>query len=152
MVESPSEETPEVIFLDGYQRISKYKSHLMGLAVMVVVYGHLLYYHSGLMNYEDLNFTIWYTLGSVEMFMFVSGFGIYQSLLKNRDAFRFYQRRLSRLYPTYLPVMIVFCAMGMLKSGMRVGEVFGNLTGITHLQIFDFIFFFVYVSFKPTEA
>ena len=130
MVESPSEVFPEVIFLDGYQRISKYKSHLMGLAVMVVVYGHLLYYHSGLQNYDDLNFTIWYTLGSVEMFMFVSGFGIYQSLLKNRDAFRFYQRRLSRLYPTYLPVMIVFCAMGMLKSGMRVGEAFGNLTGI----------------------
>ena len=66
--------------MDGYQRISRYKSQLMGMAVMVVVYGHLLYYHSWLKNYEDLNFTIWYTLGSVEMFMFVSGFGIYHSL------------------------------------------------------------------------
>ena len=66
--------------MDGYQRISRYKSQLMGMAVMVVVYGHLLYYHSWLKNYEDLNFTIWYTLGSVEMFMFISGFGIYHSL------------------------------------------------------------------------
>lgn len=58
--------------MNGYERISRYKAHLMGLAVMVVVYGHLLYYHSGLQNYDDLNFTIWYTLGSVEMFIFLS--------------------------------------------------------------------------------
>ena len=81
--------------MDGYQRISRYKSQLMGMAVMVVVYGHLLYYHSWLKNYEDLNFTIWYTLGSVEMFMFISGFGIYHSLKKNRDSYTFYQRRQS---------------------------------------------------------
>ena len=40
--------------MNGYERISRYKAHLMGLAVMVVVYGHLLYYHSGLQNYEDV--------------------------------------------------------------------------------------------------
>ena len=91
------EENSGVIFLNGYERISRYKSHLMGIAVMIVVYGHLLYYHSGLMYYEDLNFTEWYTLGSVEMFMFISGFGIYQSLRKNRDAWTFYGRRLGRL-------------------------------------------------------
>ena len=43
--------------MNGYERISRYKAHLMGIAVMIVVYGHLLYYHSGLMNYDDLNFT-----------------------------------------------------------------------------------------------
>lgn len=130
MLSSPSEKAPEVIFLDGYQRISKYKAHLMGLAILVVVYGHLLYYHSGLKNYEDLNFTIWYTLGSVEMFMFVSGFGIYQSLLRNRDAFTFYRKRLSRLAPSYLPVMTVYCIFGMLFSGMRLGDAVGNLTAM----------------------
>lgn len=93
-----------------------------GLAVMVVVYGHLLYYHSWLKNYEDLNFTIWYTLGSVEMFMFVSGFGIYHSLKKNRDSFTFYRRRLSRLLPSFLPVMIAWCAAGMLMRDMTVGQ------------------------------
>lgn len=114
--------------MNGYQRISQYKAHLMGMAVMVVVYGHLLYYHSGLMNYEDLNFTEWYTLGSVEMFIFISGFGIYQSLKRNRDAYTFYGRRLQRLLPSYLPVMAVFCLFGMLFREMRVGEAVGNLT------------------------
>lgn len=116
--------------MDGYSRISRYKSQLMGLAVMVVVYGHLLYYHSGLQNYDDLNFTEWYTLGSVEMFIFVSGFGIYQSLKKNRDAFTFYGRRIGRLLPSYLPVMIAWCAMNMIFGSMRIGEAVGNLTAM----------------------
>ncbi len=116
--------------MNGYQRISHYKAHLMGIAVMIVVYGHLLYYHSGLQNYEDLNFTEWYTLGSVEMFMFVSGFGIYQSLHKNRDALTFYGRRLGRLLPAYLPVMIGWCGVNLLAGKMRIGEAVGNLTAM----------------------
>lgn len=116
--------------MNGYQRISHYKAHLMGIAVLIVVYGHLLYYHSGLQNYEDLNFTEWYTLGSVEMFMFISGFGIYQSLRKNRDAFTFYGRRLGRLLPSYLPVMIAWCGVNLIAGKMRVGEAVGNLTAM----------------------
>ena len=116
--------------MNGYERISRYKSHLMGLAVMVVVYGHLLYYHSGLQDYDTLNFTIWYTLGSVEMFMFVSGFGIYQSLRKNRDDFTFYGRRLGRLLPSYLPVMAVWCGINMVAGVMSLPEALGNLSTV----------------------
>lgn len=116
--------------MNGYERISRYKAHLMGLAVMVVVYGHLLYYHSGLQNYDDLNFTIWYTLGSVEMFIFLSGFGIYQSLRKNRDAFTFYGRRIGRLLPAYLPVMLAWCVANVALGAMRAGEAVGNLTAL----------------------
>lgn len=116
--------------LNGYQRISRYKAHLMGIAVMIVVYGHLLYYHSGLRYYEDLNFTEWYTLGSVEMFMFISGFGIYQSLRKNPDPFTFYGRRLSRLLPSFLPVMIAWCGVNLLAGVMTVGQAVGNLTAM----------------------
>lgn len=116
--------------MDGYSRISRYKSQLMGLAVMVVVYGHLLYYHSGLQNYDDLNFTEWYTLGSVEMFIFISGFGIYQSLKKSRDAFTFYRRRIGRLLPSFLPMMLGWCAINMIFGSMRIGEAVGNLTAM----------------------
>ena len=116
--------------MGGCQRISRYKTHMMGLAVMIVVYGHLLYYHGNLINYEDNHWTEWYTLGSVEMFIFLSGFGIYQSLLRNRDAGRFYVKRLGRLLPAYLPVMIAWCGVNLLKGRMRVGEAVGNLTAM----------------------
>lgn len=116
--------------MNGYERISRYKSHLMGMAVMVVVYGHLLYYHSGLQDYDKLNFTIWYTLGSVEMFMFISGFGIYQSLRKNRDAYTFYGRRISRMLPSYLPMMLAWCLVNVATRSMRISEAVGNLTAM----------------------
>lgn len=116
--------------MNGYQRISKYKSHLMGIAILIVVYGHTLYYKSGLQNYEDLHFTIWYTLGSVEMFMFVSGFGIFQSLRKNQNAADFYKKRLVRLFPAYLPVMILWVAYRMLQNRMGVVDAIGNLTAL----------------------
>lgn len=103
----------------------------MGLAVMVVVYGHLLYYYSGLQNYESLNFTEWYTLGSVEMFVFLSGFGVYQSLRRNRDSFSFYGRRLARILPAFLPAIFCWTAFGVCTGDLRrVGEIVGNLTGL----------------------
>ncbi len=116
--------------MNGYQRISRYKAHLMGIAVLIVVYGHLLYYHSGLRNYEDLNFTEWYTLGSVEMFLFVSGFGIFQSLRRSREAGAFYLRRLGRLLPSYLPVMAAWCGVNLLKGRMHMSHAVGNLTAM----------------------
>lgn len=119
-----------MIFLNGYQRISRCRSELLGMAILMVVYGHLLYYHSGLENYEDLNFTEWYTLESVEMFMFISGFGVYQSLRKDRDAVSFYRRRLGKLLPAFLPVMAVWCVFGMAFRGMRPEQAMGNLTGL----------------------
>lgn len=116
--------------MDLYQRVSKYKSQLMGIAIMIVVYGHMLYYHSGLRNYAELHWSIWYTLGSVEMFIFISGFGIYHSLKKNSDAYGFYSRRLSRLVPSFLPVMIGWCLFSMLFNGMLPTEAIGNLAAL----------------------
>ena len=116
--------------MDGLQRISRYKSHLMGIAILTVVYGHLLYYHADLLPYEENNWTEWYTLGSVEMFLFVSGFGIYQSLRKSRDALAFYRRRLGRLLPAYLPVIGAWCAVNVLKNRMLPSEALGNLTAL----------------------
>ncbi len=116
--------------MDTYRRISRYKSQLMGIAILLVVYGHLLYYHSDLKNYEDLHFTEWYTLISVEIFLFLSGFGVFQSLKKNSDAMQFYGRRLQRLLPSYLPVMIVWCGINLVWGKMRLTEAVGNLTAL----------------------
>ena len=103
--------------MNAYQRISRYKSQLMGIAILIVVYGHFFYYHSGLKDYTQLNITMWYTVGSVDIFMFLSGFGIYHSLSKNDNPLRFLQRRMSRLLPVvsalYRAVLRVFSGGGL---------------------------------------
>ena len=99
--------------MNAYQRISRYKSQLMGIAILIVVYGHFFYYHSGLKDYTQLNITMWYTVGSVDIFMFLSGFGIYHSLSKNDNPLRFLQRRMSRLLPAYLPFIVLYCGFSL---------------------------------------
>ena len=96
--------------MQAYDRISRYKGALMGIMILIVVYGHLLYYHSGCLAYQYLNITEWYTVGSVDIFLFLSGFGICFSLKKNADPLRFMQRRMARLLPSYLPFILIYCA------------------------------------------
>lgn len=111
-----------------YDRVSRYKGALMGIAILIVVYGHLFYYHSGLKDYTELNITQWYTVGSVDMFLFLSGFGIYHSLRKNADPLRFMQRRLERLLPSYLPFILVYCAFMHWSGQLNKWQALGNLT------------------------
>lgn len=111
-----------------YDRISHYKSALMGIAILIVVYGHFFYYHSGCKSYTELNITLWYTLGSVDIFLFLSGFGIYRSLKKNADPLKFMERRMSRLLPSYLPFILVYCAILLVTDQMNKWQALGNLT------------------------
>lgn len=114
--------------MNAYERISRYKSALMGIAILIVVYGHYFYYHSGLQAYQYLNITMWYTIGSVDIFIFLSGFGIWRSLSKNDNPLQFMQRRLSRLLPSYLPFILIFCGFCFLVGTMNKWQVLGNLT------------------------
>ena len=103
----------------------------MGIAVLTVVYGHLLYYHAGLINYESNHWTEWYTLESVEIFMFLSGFSIYHSLLRNNALLPFYQKRFSRLIPSYVPVILIWSFFQIISTPrMRLGELVSNVTAI----------------------
>lgn len=114
--------------MNAYQRISRYKGVLMGIAILIVVYGHLFYYHSGLTEYQYLNVSQWYTVGSVDIFLFLSGFGIYHSLKKNGDPLAFAERRFSRLLPSYIPFIIIYCGFMLWAGQMNKWQALGNLT------------------------
>lgn len=115
--------------MDAYKRISRYRSELMGAAILMVVYGHLFYYHSGLQAYNQLNPTVWYLgVGSVDVFMFLSGFGIFQSLNRDDNPLRFFVRRMRRLLPSFLPVILLYCIFALKAGWINKYQVLGNLT------------------------
>ena len=61
------------------QLLSKYRSHIMGYAILLVVS-----FHSSVITSQEPFVTLRYlNVGSVDMFMFLSGMGIYQSLKRN---------------------------------------------------------------------
>ena len=83
--------------------ISRYRGELMGIAMLFVVL-----FHVGLPR-EDAFFGL-RRIGNigVDMFLFLSGVGLWFSWTKNQHAMRFLLRRLLRIYPAWLVTATAF--------------------------------------------
>ena len=82
--------------------IGAYRDELKGLAILWVVFFHAQLGLSGpLYDVQKIGY------GGVDMFFFLSGFGLYHSLSRDADVGRYLLRRAKRLLPSYLP----FCAV-----------------------------------------
>ncbi len=76
--------------------ISTYRSELMGWAILWIMMLHFTFN-----QIKPLGFIAQYGFAGVEIFMLVSGFGLYYSLDKDHHIIRFYKKRLLRIFPTY---------------------------------------------------
>jgi peptidoglycan/LPS O-acetylase OafA/YrhL len=94
----------------NFDFVSKYRTELMGVAIFWI-----FFYHTG------VDIPILHGLFSVgwigvEIFFFVSGFGLCASLQKNPSTGSFYKRRLVRILPTW---WLILGAMNII--GVRLG-------------------------------
>ncbi|MCR5233027.1 MAG: acyltransferase [Lachnospiraceae bacterium] len=101
----------------------------MGFAILWI-----MLFHSGL-NLPGVLFAV-KRVGcvGVDVFLFLSGFGCAHSFDKDRDTAAFYIRRCKRLYPHYIPVLLIFIILKLDYEG-AVGYlrcIFGNITGISY--------------------
>lgn len=76
--------------------ISTYRSELMGYSILWIMMLHFTF-----TQVKPLGFVAQYGFAGVEIFMMVSGFGLFFSLDKNASLKRFYKKRLLRIFPTY---------------------------------------------------
>lgn len=85
--------------------LSKYRTPLMGIAMLCVMFFHLP------INDSEIPFILRFIrrigFGGVDFFFFLSGLGIYFSMEK-RSLKDFYQKRLLRILPYYIPVVAIF--------------------------------------------
>lgn len=84
------------------QHISYFRTELMGIAILWI-----MAYHFEFMHIPLLPHIAQYGYAGVEIFMFVSGFGIFYSLRKNNNLFLFYKKRIMRIFPTYYLIGIL---------------------------------------------
>lgn len=89
---------------DYMARVSRWRGHIMGFAMLCI-----LFFHSGIRVAEPWNY-FFNLLWGVDIFFFCTGLGVHRSLSNNPDAPAFYKRRFRRIYPAYLPVVLVFFA------------------------------------------
>jgi peptidoglycan/LPS O-acetylase OafA/YrhL len=83
------------------QLISKYKTELMGFAILWVIL-----FHSGLKFPFIEPFTS-LGYGGVDVFFFLSGYGLYFSSVKKDSVLSFYKKRFIRVFPTYAVVVLI---------------------------------------------
>ncbi len=100
--------------------ISKYRTQIMGIACIWVVLFHNTFQTKGPRLIE----TILYRGNvGVDMFLFLSGIGLYFSYIKDRNIKAFYKRRINRLLIPYLVFAIPYYIWWTRLSGGRVSFV-----------------------------
>lgn len=92
--------------------ISRYRGELMGMAMIFVVLFHVSLPRGdaffGLRRIGNIG---------VDMFLFLSGIGLWFSWMKSQDTKRFLQRRLLRIYPAWLVAACAFYVPDFLNRG-----------------------------------
>ena len=83
--------------------MSRYRGELMGAAIVFIILFHVPLARSdaffGLRRCGNIG---------VDMFLFLSGIGLWYSWVKNPSVSHFYKRRLLRIFPTWLVVSSVY--------------------------------------------
>lgn len=108
-----------------YKLISKYRTELMGIAMLWVVV-----YHStiDIMFLYPLYLIKRMGYGGVDIFLLVSGIGMYYSFKKDDNIIKFYKRRFIRIIPTYLPIVLAFSLIFLWKGMIKLKNLFLNIT------------------------
>ena len=88
------------------QLISKYKTELMGFAILWVILFHSNITSSFIEPFTSLGY------GGVDIFFFLSGYGLFFSSVKNDSLLSFYKKRFIRVFPTYM-VVVFFTMLGL---------------------------------------
>ncbi len=76
--------------------LSTYRSELMGWSILWIMMLHFRF-----ITLTPLGFVAQYGFAGVDIFMFVSGLGLYYSLSKSQELIPFYKKRLKRIFPVY---------------------------------------------------
>lgn len=82
--------------------ISIYRSELMGGAILWIMMLHFTFN-----QIKPLGFIAQYGFAGVDIFMLVSGYGLFYSLDKDHHIIRFYKKRLLRIFPTYYIIGLI---------------------------------------------
>ena len=108
--------------------LSKYRTQIMGAAMIWIMFFHSPY--SGSSAVVQFLHTIGFY--GVDMFLLVSGLGLYFSMRKSKGVLDFYKKRAVRILPAYLIVTV--CWYVFFKTDLGVGDVVLSILGVNYFR------------------
>jgi len=121
--------------MNSIQIISKYRTHIMGIAILWV----MLFHANNDFGYNIINRLSSIGYGGVDIFLFISGFGLYYASRKEYSTTEFYKKRLVRIFPSYLLILLlidIFIGTFSLSSYLIKLTTIGFWLPFTHLPYF----------------
>jgi len=112
----------------NYKLISIYRTPLMGIAILWVAFFHSTI---DLSSIPILFIVKKIGYGGVDIFLMLSGLGLYYANQKYKNTVFFYKKRLLRIMPIYLPVVFMFGILYLITGKMSIGELIMNLTTLS---------------------
>ncbi len=116
--------------------LRKYRTALMGIAILWVYL-----FHTSWNVFEPLYTIIHKGYGGVDIFFFLSGFGLWYALEKSSSLLDFYKRRVKKLYPSYLITLFALFVLryrSLRMEGYGKKELlfafFSNVFGISYFR------------------
>lgn len=103
------------MIMPGQRQISAFRDELKGIAILWIVFYHARLGLGGPVGgFQSLGYA------GVDIFFFLTGFGLYHSLEKSQDLKRYCSRRLWRILPAYLPLCAVWLCLMLRALPMSV--------------------------------
>ena len=129
----------------SWNLVSKYRTELIGCSILGIILFH--WYENCMIHGKSINFILHlFSLGNrfVEVFLILSGMGLYYAFKKQENIKTFYLRRITKLLPTYLilgiPYWIYFdCFL----NKMNIGQVFIDISFISFITEGNRRFWFI---------
>lgn len=96
----------------NWQSVSVFRSELMGVAILWIMLFHSKMFPP-IAQHNYIGNSIVYQLildggSGVDIFLFLSGMGIYFSWEKNQNLLSFYKKRVIRILPTYISITGIY--------------------------------------------
>jgi peptidoglycan/LPS O-acetylase OafA/YrhL len=118
--------------------LSHQRTVLMGISILLI----FVFHYTEDCQSSGINYTGWVRWfrtqigsSSVEVFLFLSGMGLYYALKRNPDVVRFYKRRLLRVLLPYLIVALpIWLVYDLYFAGKSIGAVILDVTFWTFFQ------------------
>ncbi len=104
--------------------LSQYRTQLMGFAILWVMFFHS-HIHTG--SFALLGFIKSVGYGGVDIFMLLSGFGVYYSISKESSIKNFYKKRALRILPYYLPIVLIVSLIAYYLDFWSLSSVIHNM-------------------------
>lgn len=121
--------------MNSIQILSKYRTQIMGIAILWV----MLFHTQNDFGYRIINRLANIGYGGVDVFLFMSGFGLYYASRKKYTISEFYKKRLIRILPSYFLILLlidVFTGTFSLDSYLIKLTTIGFWLPFTHLPYF----------------